>query len=178
MYVNSEVPIGWNTGQRRGLLKPDLLIVFDVDWSIIEVQQGYSIDYHGKPPDFVLEIASKNTGQRDDTDKRAGYANYGVLEYWRFDDTDGQYHLTRLAGDRLVNGLYQPIPIRETGYARYRGYSSVLNLEVCWEYGHLRFYDPVAGRYVPTYYEEAEARLAAEARIAELEAEVRRLQNR
>lgn len=182
--VTSETPIGWNTRQRRGLLQPDLLVAFDVDWSVIVAEQGYSIDYHGKPPDFVLEIASPTTSRRDETNKRRGYANFGVPEYWRFDDTGGQYYETGLAGDRLVDGEYQPIDVVEAGHARYRGYSAALGLYVCWEYGYLRWYDPATG-YLPTYYEEAAARIAAEAeRDAEraarlqLEAEVRRLRNR
>ncbi len=182
--VTSETPIGWNTSQRRGLLQPDLLIAFDVDSSVIITEQGYSIDYHGKPPDFVLEIASPTTSNRDETDKRRGYADYGVPEYWRFDDKDGQRYQTALAGDRLVSGAYQPINVVEVSHARYRGYSAVLGLYVCWEYGHLRWYDPETG-YLPTYYEETDARIAAEAeRDAEraerlrLEAEIRLLRNR
>ena len=182
--VTSETPIGWNTSQRRGLLQPDLLIAFDVDSSVVVAEQGYSIDYHGKPPDFVLEIASPTTSLRDETDKRRGYADYGVPEYWRFDDTDGQRYQTALAGDRLVSGVYQSINIVEVSHARYRGYSTVLGLYVCWEYGHLRWYDSETG-YLPTYYEETDARIAAEAeRDAEraerlrLEAEIRLLRNR
>ena len=195
--VTSETPIGWNTSQRRGLLQPDLLIAFDVDSSVVIAEQGYSIDYHGKPPDFVLEIASATTSRRDQTDKRRGYADFGVPEYWRFDDTGGQRYETGLAGDRLVAGVYQPIDIVEVQHARHRGYSTVLGLYVCWEYGHLRWYDPATG-YLPTYYEETDARIAAETAQAaaetaqaaaeaerdaeraarlQLEAEVRRLRN-
>ena len=160
--VTSETPMGWNTRQRRGLLQPDLLVAFDVDWSVIVAEQGYSIDGHGKPPDFVLEIASATTSGRDEREKRNGYANFGVPEYWRFDDTGGQYYERGLAGDRLVDGEYQPIAVVEVGHARYRGYSAALGLHVCWEYGYLRWYDPATG-YLPTYYEEAAARIAAEA---------------
>ncbi len=64
------------------------------------------------------------------------------------------------------------------------GRSDALNLDVCWEYGQLRFYDPVAGRYLPTYDEEADGRIAAEsqrdaaeARNRELEEQLKRLQS-
>ena len=85
----------------------------------------------------------------------------------------------------------------------YRGHSDALNLDLCWEDGELRWYDPVAGRYLLTYKEVAEARIAerreriaaeqradaaerraererdgrleAEARAAQLESELRRL---
>ena len=69
------------------------------------------IDEMGKPPQFVLEVASEHTGVRDYTVKRDGYALYGVPEYWRFDWTGGDFHDQSLAGDRLVNGKYEPIPL-------------------------------------------------------------------
>jgi hypothetical protein len=82
-----------------------------------------------------------------------------------------------LAGGRLVNGVYQPILIHQIDDDRYWGHSEVLNLDVCWEYGELRWYDPVARRYLPTFDDEADARIAAEAHIRELEAEIGRLRN-
>ena len=36
-------------------------------------------------------------------EKRAAYAGLGIPEYWRFDET-GDFHGTRLAGDRLETG--------------------------------------------------------------------------
>jgi hypothetical protein len=48
-------------------------------------------------------------------------------------------------------------------------------LDLCWEEGWLRWYDPVKRRYLRTLDEEAEERISAEERIRELEAEVRRL---
>ena len=55
-------------------------------------RNGYVIEEVGKPPDFVLEIASESTGRADYTSKRDAYAGYGVGEYWRFDSTGGEYH--------------------------------------------------------------------------------------
>jgi Uma2 family endonuclease len=180
--VLSEFPIGWNVSQRRGLLSPDLLIAFNVDVAAIIAHNGYSIDYHGKPPDFVLEIASRGTARRDEREKWEGYAAYGVTEYWRFDETDGRFYSVNLAGDRLADGQYEAIPIIEAGHARDRGLSAALNLNLCWEYGHLRWHDPATG-YLTTYYQEADRRRAAEAQLAAerearlaLEAELRRLQ--
>ena len=46
--------------------------------------------------------------------------------------------------------------------------SEALGLSVCWEDGMLRFFDPVAESYLRSHDE-------AEARVAELEAELRRL---
>ena len=41
---------------------------------------------------------------------------------------------------------YQPIPIVEEGNARRWGHSAVLGLEICWEEGQLRWYDPDGGQ--------------------------------
>ena len=60
----------------------------------------------------------------------------GIPEYWRFDET-GRYNRNRLAGDRLVNQKYEPIPIEEIESGILRGYSGMLNLFIRWEHGQL-----------------------------------------
>ena len=60
---------------------------------------SYVISEQAKPPDFVLEIASRSTGRQDVVEKRAAYAGLGIPEYWRFDET-GEFHGAHLAGDR------------------------------------------------------------------------------
>ena len=134
----------------------------------------------------MLEVASATTHERDEGYKRDAYANMGVTEYWRFDNT-GDWYQTPLAGDVLVDGQYQPLPcIHRTEEGHYRGlYSPVLNLGTCdWEDGLLRFWDPVGQRYLTTDLEERAARReaeaardAAEARVRELEEELRRRDN-
>ena len=98
IMVLGEVPIGRDLRQRQGLRVPDLLVAFGVDRAGIIARRGYSIEEQGKPPDFVLEIASENTGQDDYTQKRDAYAAFGVPEYWRFDPSGGEYHDAPLAG--------------------------------------------------------------------------------
>ena len=84
---------------------PDLLVAFGVDPALYKASNGYIIDDPGKPPDFVLEIASPHTGHIDVGAKRDDYAALAIPEYWRFDET-GEFHGTRLAGDRLIAGLF------------------------------------------------------------------------
>ena len=177
-------------------LAPDLVVAFGVNPDAIIARNGYVISEVGKPPDFVLEVASKSTGARDYTVKRAGYAGYGVSEYWRFDRTGGRFHDAPLAGDALVNGEYEPLAIARDPTDRLWGYSAVLGLELWWDDGELRFRDPVSGEFLLNARELEQARLdaeedaelqrnarlvaevrvdAAESRIAEMEAELRRL---
>ena len=105
-----------------GVRYPDLLVAFNVDPVAYEDHNGYVISEQGKPPDFVLEIASRSTGQADANEKRAAYGELGITEYWRFDET-GQYHGTKLAGDQLVEGRYEPIPIEQLPDGSLQGYS-------------------------------------------------------
>ena len=159
---------------------PDLLIAFDADPELYRENNGYIVSEQSKPPDFVLEIASPSTGREDTTGKRDYYASLGIPEYWRFDET-GQSHGTRLAGDRLVDGEYQPLPIETLEDESLQGYSAALNLFLRWENGQLGWYDPATGRHILTFdderaraEQEQAARLAAEARVRELEAELAR----
>ena len=181
--VLSEIPVRWIPSQSRGHRIPDLLVAFGIDRSQAVFQNGYSIRDLGKPPDFVLEIASVRTAENDYTNKRVDYANFGIPEYWRFDPTGGQRYDVALAGDRLVDEAYRSIEIVEVSPGHIRGHSDVLNLDLCWEHGRLRWYDTVAERYLTTYaeeratrMEEREARAAAETRADAAEARVRELE--
>ncbi len=174
--VICEPALGWNLSQRRGLLYPDLLVAFNANRAHAFARLGYAMDVQGKPPEFVLEVGSPRTALNDYTTKREGYAAFGVQEYWRYDPTGGDRYPVGLAGDRLVGGEYQAIPVYGTKEVGYWGHSDALNLDLCWEHGQLRWYDPVAQRYLRTYEEEAEGRIAAEADAAEAQARVRQLE--
>ena len=131
-----------------GVPYPDLFVAFDADPAGYLARNGYVISEQGKPPDFVLEIASRSTGRRDTVDKRISYAALGIQEYWRFDET-GQFHGTRLAGDSLVNGQYEPLPIEALTDGSLQGYSAILSLNLRWTEGQLGWY-PNTGEHIPT----------------------------
>ncbi len=48
-------------------------------------------------------------------------------------------------------------------------------MDLWWTDGELRFWDPVAERWLLSHEEERAGRMAAESRVADLEAELRRL---
>ena len=168
--------------------RPDLLIAFNVYPGAYEASNGYIVSEQGKPPDFVLEVASESTGETDVVAKREEYAVLGIGEYWRFDET-GEYHGAKLAGDQLVNGRYEPVEIGELPGGALQGYSRALDLNLRWEEGRLVWHDPATGRPIATLEEERrgrvqaevradherETRIQAEARNQELEEELRRL---
>ena len=152
---------------------PDLLVAFDVDPELYAANNGYIVQEQRKSPDFVLEVASRSTGNEDTGPKRDDYAALGILEYWRFDAT-GEYHGARLAGDQLVEGTYQPIPVEQAEYGSLQGYSAALNLNLRWEQGRLGWYDPATGLHIATFESERVRADAAEARVRELEEQLRR----
>lgn len=158
---------------------PDLLVAFGVDPELYEDSNGYIISEQGKPPDFVLEIASRRTGDADTGVKRDYYEELGIAEYWRFDET-GEYHGAKLGGDVLVEGRYESVEIEELDGGVLQGYSAVLNLSLRWEDGELVFHDPDTGAPIATMETERhradterQAREAAEARVRELEERLR-----
>ena len=182
------------TRSLAGVRYPDLLVAFGVDPAAYKASNAYVISEQGKPPDLALEIASRSTGGIDVGEKRRDYAALGIGEYWRFDET-GQYHGARLAGDRLEDGVYAAIEIEELAGGSLQGYSPVLDLQLRWERGELVFYDPATGRRIATLEDERaraqteraradaaearadadrEARADAEARVRELEEQLRR----
>ena len=141
------------TRSLAGVRYPDLLVAFGVDPAAYKASNAYVISEQGKPPDLVLEIASRSTGHIDVGEKRRDYAALEIPEYWRFDET-GDYHGARLAGDRLADGVYVAIEIEELPDGSLQGYSPVLDLNIRWERGELIFYDPATGQRIATLEDE------------------------
>ena len=167
VLVNGAGYLCWDTPGDSWLV-PDCVVAFGVNPDDFESRNGYVINDAGKPPEFVLEIASKSTGRADYTYKRDGYAEFGVSEYWRFDPTGGEYHDQPLAGDMLVDGEYQSVELEYRPGGTIWGYSPVLGLYLCWDNKRLRFWDPATRRFLPTPAETADALEAAEAKLQQL----------
>ena len=149
--------------ETSGFAVPDCIIAFGVEADRLNREaNGYLISEVGKPPDFVMEMASKTTGARDYTTKRRIYRDAGAGEYWRFDSTGGEYHDAPLAGDILVDGEYRAIEIRAEPDGTFRGYSPALGLYLVWDDGDLRFYDPEIEAFLPSFSESEDLREEAE----------------
>ena len=165
------------TRSLAGVRYQDLLVDFGVDPALYKARNTYVISDQGKPPDLVLEVASPSTGRVDVGEKRVDYAALGIQEYSRFDET-GEHHGTRLAGDRLVDGVYVPIPIEQLDDGLFQGYSEVLQLCLRWAAGQLRWYFPPEERYVATLESERARAERAQARAEQAEARVRELEDK
>ena len=165
---------------------PDCVVAFGVDPKAIVARNGYVISEVGKPPEFVLEIASRTTARRDETVKREGYAKLSVPECWGFDGSGEGYYSQPLWGGRLVGDAFEPIELTEEADGEVRGYSPALSLYLCVDVeDRLRFWDPATQEYLSTHLEamegqaqaieerdqERSARIEAEDRVADVEDE-------
>ena len=159
-------------------LSPDVCVAFGV---ANRHRSSYVVWEEGKPPDFVLEVASPSSRKRDEKEKRDAYEKMGVPEYFLY-DPEGKLK-PALSGFELCAGKYRPLP-EETFAEGVTGVrSKVLGLCLCMRQPgpspldvSLGWYDPAAGEFLPTRYELAEGKREADARVAESEARVAELE--
>ena len=176
--VSGNTIIYYEEGNPRRLVSPDCYIALDISMESIVRFNTYRIWEVGKPPDFVLEIGSPSTANTDLVRKRNLYAELGIEEYWRFDSTGGDFYREPLVGERLVDGEYQRLEVGFDADGRVRGHSDVLNLDICWEDGHLRAYEPVDGRWLPNYHDVFAQADAMQAEIGAADARTKSAEER
>ena len=161
---------------------PDLLVAFDVDPAAYRARNGYMVSEQGKPPDFILEVASPHSADTDRGVKKDYYERLEVGEYWLF-DSDGEFYGFTLRGYRLSGGRYEEIEVSEIAPGTLQGYSAALNLNLRAAEGCLGWHDPATGEHIPTLVSEraraereraARVREAARAEMAEARAEEER----
>ena len=162
-------------GNPRNRIAPDVLVAFGVG---THSRSSYLVWEEGKPPDWVLEVASPSTASKDLDFKRRAYAAMGVPEYWLFDPKGDVFPAgqPRLQGLALSGGGYARLaPRRADGVTMIR--SAVLGLDLRAEGEFIRMRD-LATREDILHQREFKAlaeretarRKDAEARVAELEA--------
>ena len=154
-------------------VKPDCAVVFDVDTDYIYHRNGYFIAEMGKPPDFVMEIASTTTADNDTGGKRDLYERMGVQEYFGFDRTGGEFYDVPLFGWRLRDGAYVPVETTRDADGATWAYSEVLGLSFRAAKDSLRVWDPERGEFLFRLQESERARRESERARDRLEAELR-----
>ena len=169
-------------GNPKNRIAPDVLVAFGVG---THSRSSYLVWEEGKPPDWVLEVASPSTAANDLDFKRRAYAAMGVPEYWLFDPKGDVFPAgqPQLQGLALSAGGYARLaPRLADGVAMIR--SGVLGLDLRVEGEFIRMRDPatrkdilhqgelkaLAEREAEHAQREAARRKGAEAR-AEREAE-------
>ena len=167
VYVAGDMFVYYRMNVVAANVAPDVFVVFGVDK---RTRRSYMVWREGKAPDFVMEITSASTYARDIGEKRDIYAAIGVTEYWRFDPQRECFD-PPLAGERLADGSYEPIPVGEDSEGILRGYSARLGLDICVRDDLLRLYDPINRSWLRNLSEAEAARVEAEAARAVAESE-------
>ena len=166
VYVAGDMFVYYRMNDPRAVVAPDVFVVFGVEK---RRRYSYFTWRDGKAPDFVAEIASLSSYSRDIGHKRDVYAAIGVTEYWRFDPLRVCFD-PPLVGERLVDGVYEPIPVFEDADGILRGYSARLGLDICVRDDSLKLYDPVNRDWLRNLSESEAARTEAEAARVQAEA--------
>ena len=160
-YVSGDILAYYTEGNPRNVVAPDVLVCFGIGK---ERRQIYKVWEEGKAPDFVMELSSETTYQKDLTDKMELYAALGIPNYLLY-DAEALYLPSPLMGFRLVRGVYVPIPRGADG----RIHSGVLGLDFVVREGNLKIYDPVRREWLQTPAEQEYARAEQEYARAEQE---------
>ena len=164
VFVDYDTNICYDPDDLRRHVSPDVYVVFGVDAEAIRSRLIYLPWEAGKPPDFVMEVASSTTARVDVERKPAIYEAIGVPEYWMHDPTGGCRYGEPLRGRKLVNGKYQDIELTREPDGVLKGYSEVLGISLAWDNGFPRLYDRESGLYVENYKESMAGRRAEKER--------------
>ena len=130
-YIDSNLPIRLDPSDLRISIAPDYYRARGVDVSRIRDDTGYNLWEIGKPPEWVLEVASRSTYRKDLYEKSGIYAGIEVSELWMFDPMGGELYGQPLLGYRLVDGEYEPVDISTNEHGLPSGYSDELGLRLC-----------------------------------------------
>ena len=126
VLVAMELVVYFQPGQAEAKLQPDVQVVFGAGRAN---RSSFKVWEEGKAPDFVLEVASPSTADKDARLKARQYARIGVREYWRL-DPEGSLMSSPLQGYALSGGRYGRLePVASTGERLYLQ-SQVLGLEL------------------------------------------------
>ncbi len=175
VFVSGNTGIYYEEGNPNAVVRPDCYVVFGEGAERLWNPYAYRIWDFGATPAFVLEVGSKSTWQNDLGYKRDLYARLGVAEYWRYDPSGGDYYGEPLAGEYLERGEYQRFELQSGPDGMILAHSPVLQLELRVRDLQLEFHDPETGEILVNAIVQRERRLAAEAEVARLQAELRRL---
>ena len=81
VFVSAGGFVFWNPANGNERVAPDCYIALQTDPDFVYQFPNYFVWEVGKPPDFVLEVASPSTTSNDLGHKRDLYARLGITEY-------------------------------------------------------------------------------------------------
>ena len=155
LFIGCNMLIYYEPGNNKAAVAPDVFVSFGVPQ---RNQPSYFVWLEGKPPDVVWEFGAPLTVKGDAGEKKKTYRRMGVREYWLVDPVGGVYD-PRVQGFELVDGAYERMSCEEGPDGFVAVWSPVLQLELRFADGRLRFWDRETARYRQLPEEEAEARI-------------------
>ncbi len=166
-FVGTNLLLSYRDNKRRYLVVPDLMVVFGVP---DKGRPSYKVWEEGRVPDFVLEVASEGTYQKDLGIKKDTFERMGVREYCVFDPR-GDMHRPRLQLFRLERRVYKRVNWWGDPDGPLAVPSETLALELQFKDDRMRFWDPKAREYLLEPLEERARHLEARARCEEARAQ-------
>ena len=145
VFVSAGGFIFWNRQNGNDRVGPDGYIALDTDPDFVYQFPNYLVWEIGKPPDFVMEVASPSTAANDMGYKRDLYAWLEIPEYWRFNPTKDKRYGPEFIGERLVDGQYVPYKLIEEPDGSVRSHSDILGLDFVWTGFSYDIRDPLTG---------------------------------
>ena len=173
LLIACDMLVYYKRGEDKIALAPDVFVSFGVPPG---QRASYSVRREGKPPDVVLEFASPSTVRNDAGEKKEKCQQLGVREYWLVDPVGG-YHDPQVQGFQLVGALYEQLPSEEGSEGMVAVWSPLLQLELRFADGQLRFWDREKALNVELPEEERD-RLRLKERRGRLEERRGRLEER
>ena len=178
--VGLDLPVVFRLPDEHGLqvtgrLSPDVFVALGVEHDPARREYDATVL---KPPDFVLEVLSESTWERDMGPKLDAYALVGVRECFVFDPTGEHIPPPAVRGFALSKAGARPLPEVAIAERTSGVYSEGLDLvaHVSATHGEgegrvhtLRLRDLQPGKDLRTFAEEAAGRVAAEQKAAALE---------
>ena len=133
-FVGINLLLDYRENKRRKVVAPDVFVVFGVP---DKARRSYRVWEEGKVPDFVLEVASKGTYEKDLGSKKGTYERMGVREYCVFDPAGGM-HRPRLQLFRHEGGVYKRVNWRGDPDGPLAVMSETLGMELRFEDDRMR----------------------------------------
>ena len=158
-WVGADMFLYYEEGVPSSVVAPDLFVVTQTHKR--HLRNIFQTWIEGGVPELVLEIMSRTSVDNDLVTKYRLYERLGVREYWLYDPTEEGVLEPRLRGHVLVDGEYRRIEVHEVD-GKLVGVSEVLGLEIHANAEWFRFFDPVAGEYLPDSEELRQAQEAAD----------------
>ena len=190
VFVGCDMNVYWVEGNPRRCVVPDVFVALGA--RVLDAPRRiYQTWREGVPPTTAIEVTSRKTRRRDIQFKPEVYRRMGVAEYFLFDPTGDYLERPlkgfRRTGEKMDGDRFEPLELDDTRALDCR--SLGLRLRVDRE-RTLRLIDAATGKRLLTEAEEATERAdramaeadramaeaeAGRRRVAELEAELRRL---